>query len=52
MEDTVVSRLPAKENIMELMAITKILSQKGTNSLGHWEVRYQYDPMAIEAEER
>ena len=34
------------------MAITKVLSQKGTNSLGYWEVRYQYDPKAIEAEQR
>ena len=51
-EDKVVGSLPPKENSLELMAITKVLSQKGTNSLGYWEVRYQYDPKAIEAEQR
>ena len=51
-EDKVVSSLPPKANILKSMVVTKLLSQKGTNSLGYWEVQYQYDPKAIEAVQR
>ena len=51
-EEEIVSSLPAKENILELMGTTKVLSMKGTNSLAYWDIRYQYDPRVIEAEDR
>ena len=34
------------------MQITKILSEKGTNSLGDYEVQYAYDPITVEALQR
>ncbi|CAB4038597.1 arachidonate 5-lipoxygenase-like, partial [Paramuricea clavata] len=34
------------------MVVTKILSDRGTNPLGNFEVQYMYDPIGIEAIER
>ena len=31
------------------MVVTKILSDRGTNGLGDFEVQYQYEPHAVEA---
>ena len=33
------------------MVITRLLSSKGTNSLGDFEQQYLYDPVSIEAAE-
>ena len=34
------------------MVVTKILSERGTNGIGDFEVQYQYDPYALQAVER
>ena len=34
------------------MVVTKILSDRGTNGLGDFEVQYQYEPKAVAAVER
>ena len=31
------------------MVVTKILSDRGTNGLGDFEIQYQYEPKAVEA---
>ena len=46
------STLMDKTNMCGMLLLTKVLSQRGTNSLGDWEVRWQYDPRAIEVEKR
>lgn len=46
-EDCVLNALPDKATTLDTMIITKILSDKGTNSLGDFEVQYIYDPAAL-----
>lgn len=41
-----------KSTLLQGLALAKVLSRKGTNSLGDFEVRWQYDPRAIAIEER
>ncbi|EEC03803.1 lipoxygenase, putative [Ixodes scapularis] len=50
-EDDVVSLLPSKQVTLDAMIITKLLSSKGTNSLGYFEVQYMYEPAAVSAAE-
>jgi arachidonate 5-lipoxygenase len=35
-----------KPTTLDIMTVTKILSDKGTNSLGDFEVQYIFDPPA------
>lgn len=37
---------------LSIMVVTKILSDRGTNGLGDFEVQYQYEPHAVEAVKR
>ena len=39
-----------KKTTVDTMIVTKILSQKATESLGDWELAYQYDKFALETE--
>ncbi|XP_064481893.1 polyunsaturated fatty acid 5-lipoxygenase-like isoform X2 [Ornithodoros turicata] len=48
-EDDLVKLLPSKEATLDSMIITKLLSSKGTNSLGDFEVQYMYEPEAVDA---
>ncbi|CAN8006286.1 unnamed protein product, partial [Ixodes hexagonus] len=50
-EDDIVSLLPSKQVTLDAMIITKLLSSKGTNSLGDFEVQYMYEPEAVSAAE-
>lgn len=50
-EDDLVRLLPSKEATLDSMIITKLLSSKGTNSLGDFEVQYMYEPVAVQAAE-
>ena len=36
-----------KSSTLDTMTITKMLSQRGTNALGDFEVNYTYDPPAV-----
>ena len=39
--------------LVEILSVAKVLSNNPTeNSLGYWEISWQYDPKAIQAEER
>ncbi|KAL8593844.1 hypothetical protein ACOMHN_065321 [Nucella lapillus] len=46
-EADVLNTLPDRSITMDIMTVTKILSQKGTNSLGDFEVQYVFDPRAL-----
>ena len=48
----IVSQLPSKDTTLSIMVVTKILSDRGTNSLGNFEVQYMHDPIGITAVER
>ena len=48
----IVSQLPRKDTTLSIMVVTKILSDRGTNSLGNFEVQYMHDPIGITAIER
>lgn len=37
-----------KSTTLDTMTITKILSERGTNALGDFEVNYTYDPPAVQ----
>lgn len=43
--------LPDKRMTLDIMVITKLLSGRGTNSLGDFEMQYLYDPVGIKAAE-
>ncbi|XP_037075252.1 LOW QUALITY PROTEIN: polyunsaturated fatty acid 5-lipoxygenase-like [Pollicipes pollicipes] len=50
-EDDLMSYLPNRVTSRDIMVITKLLSYRGTQSLGDFEVRYMYDPVGSEAAE-
>ena len=45
-EDDILKSLQSKEVTFNGMVIQKVLSDRGTNSLGDFEVNYVYDPPA------
>ena len=51
-ERDIVAHLPSKDTTLSIMVVTKILSDRGTNGLGDFEVQYLYEPEALEAVER
>ena len=44
--------LPSKEQALDVVEVTHLLSQRGTNELGNFEVQYAHDPIALQALER
>ncbi|XP_038045097.1 uncharacterized protein LOC119719671 [Patiria miniata] len=50
-EQDVIDCLPDKDKTLSIMLVTKILSDRGTNSLGDFEVEYQFDPVGKKAVE-
>ncbi|XP_071509469.1 polyunsaturated fatty acid 5-lipoxygenase-like [Diadema antillarum] len=51
-EQDIIAQLPDKAQTLSVITLTKILSSKGTNSLGDFEVQYIYEPEALKAVER
>lgn len=47
-EEDILAALPDKETTLNTMIITKILSQKTGKCLGDFEVKYVYDPAAVQ----
>ena len=45
-EEDIIKSLPSKEITLDAMIVATVLSGKGTNSLGDFEVQYVYDPAA------
>ncbi|XP_023930539.1 allene oxide synthase-lipoxygenase protein-like [Lingula anatina] len=48
-EEDILQSLSSKRQTLDVMVVTKILSEKGTNSLGDFEVQYLYDPVSVKA---
>lgn len=48
-EKDILDYLPVKDMTLDIMIVTKILSDRGTNALGDFEVQYLYDPIGIKA---
>ncbi|XP_067951980.1 polyunsaturated fatty acid 5-lipoxygenase-like [Watersipora subatra] len=48
-EEDVIDCLSTKDRVLSVMIVTKILSQKGTNELGNFEIQYAFDPLAVKA---
>ena len=48
----ILAQLPTKDTTLSIMVVTKILSDRGTNSLGNFEIQYMHDPIGITAVER
>lgn len=46
MEKDIIRTIPDKPTTLDTMVVTKILSGKGTKSLGDFEVNYIFDPEA------
>ena len=46
-EEDILRALPDRKTAVQLMVVTDLLSQKGTKSLGDFEVQYVYDPKAV-----
>jgi len=51
-EADLVAALPDNLRSYKIAEITMILSQRATKKLGDWEMKYQYDPPAQEAEKK
>ena len=45
-ENDILHMLPSKQVTLDIMLVTKILSDRGTKSLGDFEVTYQFDPIS------
>ncbi|XP_071125883.1 polyunsaturated fatty acid 5-lipoxygenase-like isoform X4 [Mytilus edulis] len=45
-ENDILIALPDKPTTLDIMTVTKILSDRGTNSIGDFEVQYIFDPPA------
>lgn len=45
-ENHILRMLPDKPTTLDVMVVTKILSQRGTKSLGDFEVQYIFEPEA------
>lgn len=50
-EKDIMTLLPDKRMTLDIMVITKLLSSRGTNSLGNFEMQYLYDPVGVAAAE-
>lgn len=48
-EKEFLAHIPSKQITLDSMVITKLLSSKGTKSLGDFEVQYLYDPVSLQA---
>ncbi|KAK7069173.1 Arachidonate 5-lipoxygenase [Halocaridina rubra] len=48
-EQDIMAILPNKRMTLDIMVITKLLSSRGTNSLGDFEMQYLYDPVGVQA---
>ncbi|XP_064636931.1 allene oxide synthase-lipoxygenase protein-like isoform X2 [Lineus longissimus] len=47
LEEDIIKILPDKAHTLDIMIVTKLLSTRGTNPLGDFEVMYMYDPKAL-----
>eukprot|EP00057_Strongylocentrotus_purpuratus_P033086 XP_790072.2 PREDICTED: allene oxide synthase-lipoxygenase protein [Strongylocentrotus purpuratus] len=48
-EQEVFSQLPTKQDIVQMMTVGKVLSERGTKPLGDFELQYIYHPVGLKA---
>jgi len=48
-ERDILNKIPVKDMTLSIMVVTKLLSDRGTNALGDFEVQYQFDPVGLKA---
>ncbi|XP_077978009.1 allene oxide synthase-lipoxygenase protein-like [Glandiceps talaboti] len=48
-EKDVLSQLPNKQTTLDIMVVTRLLSDRGTNALTDFEIQYQYDKIGVQA---
>ena len=48
-EQEILAILPDKKMTLDIIVITKLLSKRGTNSLGDFEMQYMCDPVGVQA---
>lgn len=51
-EQDIIDALPVKDMTLDIIIVTKILSDRGTNALGDFEVQYMYDPRGTQPVEK
>ncbi|XP_074651881.1 allene oxide synthase-lipoxygenase protein-like isoform X2 [Tubulanus polymorphus] len=51
-EEDIIHALPTKQQTLDTMVVTKLLSQQGTNALGDFEVMYMHHPPALKCVEQ
>lgn len=51
-EQYVVNCLASRSETLSVMIVTKLLSERGTNELGNFEMQYAYDPIILKALEQ
>ena len=51
-EQEIIDALPVKDMTLDIIIVTKILSDRGTNALGDFEVQYMYDPRGTKPVEK
>lgn len=51
-EQDIIDALPVKDMTLDIIIVTKILSDRGTNALGDFEVQYMYDPRGTKPVEK
>lgn len=51
-EEDIVKHLPEKSMALDIMVVTNLLSERGTNNLGEFEIQYQYEPKKLQAVKR
>eukprot|EP00057_Strongylocentrotus_purpuratus_P032934 XP_789433.2 PREDICTED: arachidonate 5-lipoxygenase [Strongylocentrotus purpuratus] len=48
-EEDILAQMPSKDMTLSIMLVTKLLSDRGTNGLGDFEVQYLHDPVSLNA---
>ena len=48
-EKNIFNLLPPKSVTLDTMVVTRLLSSRGTQALGDFEVQYLYDPVSVSA---
>ena len=51
-EQDIIRALPDRPTTLDIMVVTKILSQRGTKCLGEFEVQYIFDDKACDIVDR
>ena len=51
-EKYILDCLASRKETLDVMIVTKLLSERATNELGNFEMQYAYDPIILKALEQ